>query len=135
MRTRTQRWTPGGLPLLRSGVLLLIPPLLLALQMLVVGPRLPQAARVGGEREGAVAFSVISIEPARSSRHRGISSRRPALEEEEEAAARAYEDENEVHARQVSIARGSKFKSRYYYYYWITRLGRNQPLTHSSTSN
>ncbi len=100
----------------------MIPPLLLALQLLVVGPRLPRAARVWvEEHEGAVAFSVISIEPERDSRQRGSPSRRPGLveepkeeeeEEEEEVevedgerreGARAYEDENEMHARQVNI--------------------------------
>ncbi|XP_067469304.1 probable methyltransferase-like protein 24 [Thunnus thynnus] len=108
----------GGLPLRSAALLLLIPPFLLALQLLVVGPRLPRAAGVGvEEREGEVAFSVISIEPERSSRQRGALSRRPdpaeegeQEEEEEEVVvedgkrmegARAYEDENEMHLRQV----------------------------------
>ncbi|XP_029023107.1 probable methyltransferase-like protein 24 [Betta splendens] len=101
MRTRLRG--RGALSLLRRGVLLLlIPPLLLALQLLVVGPRLPRAAGVGVEREGAVAFSVISIEPARSSRRPGSTeSRGAAPDGGEEAEARAYEDENEVHARQI----------------------------------
>uniref|UniRef100_UPI0037E967A0 probable methyltransferase-like protein 24 n=1 Tax=Semicossyphus pulcher TaxID=241346 RepID=UPI0037E967A0 len=115
MRTCARWWGHGGLPL-RSGILLLlIPPFLLGLQLLVVGPRLPRAARLGvGEREGAVAFSVISIEPERNSRHRGSPSRLPGLEGEEEGeqevevedgerreGARAYEDENEMLSRQV----------------------------------
>lgn len=56
------------------------------------------------ERDGGVAFSVISIEPKRSSRHRGT----PGVAEEEVddgqrrgEGARAYEDENEMHSRQV----------------------------------
>lgn len=93
-----------------------MPPFLVALRLLVVGPRLPRAARAGAgaeEREGAVAFSVISIEPERSPRRWGSASRRPGLEEargEEEAEVddggrggetRAYEDENEIHWQQV----------------------------------
>lgn len=64
------------------------------------------------EQEGAVAFSVISIEPERSSRQRGSPSGGPGQEEEEEEVevedggrregARAFEDENEMHSRQVS---------------------------------
>ncbi|XP_070778187.1 probable methyltransferase-like protein 24 [Enoplosus armatus] len=113
MRTCVLWWGRGGLPL-RSGILLLsIPPLLLALQLLVVGPLLPRAARVGVEdQEGAVAFSVISIEPERNSRQRGSPSLRPGLEEGEEEevevedgerreGAQAYEDENEMHSRQI----------------------------------
>lgn len=62
------------------------------------------------ERDGGVAFSVISIEPKWSSRHRGTPSRRPGVAEEEAEVydgqrrgegARAYEDENEMHSRQV----------------------------------
>lgn len=62
------------------------------------------------EQEGAVAFSVISIEPERNSRQRGTLSRRPDLAEEGEEVvedrkrmegARAYEDENEIHSSQV----------------------------------
>ncbi|KAM3597030.1 uncharacterized protein V6R79_025004 [Siganus canaliculatus] len=119
MRTCAQWWARGG-PLLRSGILLLLVPLaLLALQLLVVGPRLPRATRLGvEEQEGAVAFSVMSIEPERSSRQRGSPSRRPGLGEEEEEEgqqqeevevkdegrsehARAYEDENEMHSSQM----------------------------------
>ncbi|XP_042362553.1 methyltransferase-like protein 24 [Plectropomus leopardus] len=101
----------GGLPLRSVILLLLIPPFLLALQLLVVGPRLPRAARVGVEEqeEQEVAYSVISIEPERNSRQRGSPSRRPGLEEEEEEeedgegreGARAYEDENERLSRQM----------------------------------
>ncbi|XP_036950095.1 methyltransferase-like protein 24 isoform X1 [Acanthopagrus latus] len=90
-----------GLPL-RSGtlLLLLVPTLLLALQLLVVGTRLPRAAQVGLEEQG-VAFSVISIEPERNSRQWGSPFRRPGQEEEElEEERRAYEDENEMHSRQ-----------------------------------
>ncbi|XP_076610625.1 putative methyltransferase-like protein 24 [Chaetodon auriga] len=111
MRTCVRWWGRGG-PLARSGVLLLlIPPFLLALQLLVVGPWLPRATRVGvEEQEGAVAFSVISIEPEKNSRQRGSPSRGPGLEEEEEVevedggrreGARAFEDENEMHSRQM----------------------------------
>ncbi|XP_051246157.1 probable methyltransferase-like protein 24 isoform X2 [Dicentrarchus labrax] len=80
MRTCARWWGRGGSPLRSSGILLLlVPPFLLALQLLVVGPLLPRASRVG---EGAVAFSVISIEPERNSRQRGSPSRRPGLEQE-----------------------------------------------------
>lgn len=112
MRTCVQLWGRGGLHF-RSGILLfLVPPFILALQLLVVGTRLPRATRSGVEgQEGEVAFSVISIEPERNSRQRGSPSRRPGLKEEEEGVdledgpgkegARAYEDENEIHSRQV----------------------------------
>ncbi|XP_029918821.1 methyltransferase-like protein 24 [Myripristis murdjan] len=110
----------GGLPL-RAGLLLLIPPLLLALQLLV-GLQLPRAHRASStgadgeeEEEGAIAFSVISIEPERSSRHRGTAGRGPELEEEEEEqeeedverpeGARGYEDENEMPLRKVGPRR------------------------------
>ncbi|XP_071396874.1 probable methyltransferase-like protein 24 [Centroberyx affinis] len=98
----------GGLPL-RAGLLLLIPPFLLALQLLV-GLRLPRAHRAsttGVEEEEEIAFSVISIEPERSPRHRGATSRGPVLDEEDEEdverkdGVRGYEDENEMPSRQV----------------------------------
>lgn len=106
----------GGFPLRSGALLLLVPPVLLALQLLVVGPRLPRASRLGADgQEGAVAFSVISIEPVRNARQRGASLRGPgvvvvveeeaeAAEEEEEERGRredAYEDENEMLSRQV----------------------------------
>ncbi|XP_068431070.1 probable methyltransferase-like protein 24 isoform X1 [Clinocottus analis] len=112
MRSCARRWGRGRLSL--PGIpLLLIPPFLLALQLLVVGPRLPPTARAGVEQE--VVFSVISIEPDRNSRQRGSPSRGPGLEEEEKEEeqqvevedgergklARAYEDENEMHSRQM----------------------------------
>jgi len=108
MRSCALRWGRGRLPL--PVMLLLIPPFLLALQLLVVGPRLPRATGAGVEPE--VAFSVISIEPDRNSRQRGSPSRGPGLKEEEKEdeevedgerreLARAYEDENEMHSRQV----------------------------------
>ncbi|XP_032390808.1 methyltransferase-like protein 24 isoform X2 [Etheostoma spectabile] len=115
MRACALRWGRGGLSL-RSGVLLLIliPPVLLALQLLVVGPRLPRGARAGAEEQG-IAFSVISIEPERNSRQQESPSRRPGLKEEEEEVevedaerreeARAYEDENEMHSRQLNCSR------------------------------
>lgn len=116
MGTCARRWGRRGL-LLRSGMLLLlVPPLLVALQLLVVGPLLPRASGVGVEQGGAVAFAVISIEPG--SRHRGFPSQTPGLKEGEEVevedgetreGTRAYEDENEMHSRQVSrIAREIK---------------------------
>ncbi|XP_038580825.1 methyltransferase-like protein 24 [Micropterus salmoides] len=114
MRTCARWWGRGGPPI-HSGItllLLLTPPLLLALQLLVVGPRLPPAARVGEgeEPESAIAFSVISIEPESNSRQWGSPSRRPGLQEEEEVemedgerreGTQAYEDENETHSRQM----------------------------------
>lgn len=104
-----------GLPL-RSGalLLLLVPTLLLALQLLVVGTRLPRAALVGLE-EQEVAFSVISIEPERNSRQWGSPSRRAGQEEEEQK--RAYEDENEMHSRQVSSIKFDFSVSEYFHYY------------------
>ncbi|XP_068431071.1 probable methyltransferase-like protein 24 isoform X2 [Clinocottus analis] len=116
MRSCARRWGRGRLSL--PGIpLLLIPPFLLALQLLVVGPRLPPTARAGVEQE--VVFSVISIEPDRNSRQRGSPSRGPGLEEEEKEEeqqvevedgergklARAYEDENEMHSRQLDCSR------------------------------
>ncbi|XP_054619652.1 probable methyltransferase-like protein 24 [Dunckerocampus dactyliophorus] len=81
--------------LLRPEVtLLLIPPLLLlALQLGVFAPRLPGGGATAGEKEpgAAVALSVMSIEPGRSSR--GDRTRVPV--EESEEVTRAYEDENE----------------------------------------
>lgn len=113
-------WGRGGIPL-RAGMLtllLLVPPFLLALQFLDVGPRLPRATRLGvEEREGAIAFSVISIEPERNSRQWESSFRRPGLEEEgvevedgeRREGARAYVDENEMLSLQVNgIAREIK---------------------------
>ncbi|XP_041823349.1 methyltransferase-like protein 24 [Melanotaenia boesemani] len=101
----------GGFSL-RSGILLLlIPPVLITLQLLVVGSRIPGAARlwvgVGvEERDGAVVFSVISIEPEGGLSQPGTQSRRPGVEEEVDygemkAIERPYEDENEMHERQV----------------------------------
>uniref|UniRef100_A0AAQ5ZDI8 Methyltransferase domain-containing protein n=1 Tax=Amphiprion ocellaris TaxID=80972 RepID=A0AAQ5ZDI8_AMPOC len=120
MRTRARWWGRGGLSV-RSGILLLlIPPLLLALQLLVVGSRLPEAARVwvgGQEPDGTVAFSVISIEPEGRTRRGGSQSRRPGAETEEEEeevevddgerkeGGRAYEDENEMQSRQLNCSR------------------------------
>ncbi|XP_028255676.1 methyltransferase-like protein 24 [Parambassis ranga] len=117
MRTCSRWWGRGGLSLHSGILLLLIPPFLLALQLLVAGSRLPGAARVWAgeeEQDGPVAFSVISIEPERKWRQWGTQQqRRPGVEEKEEEeeeerdhdgrreGARAYEDENEMHARQV----------------------------------
>ena len=129
MRTCAPTWGRGGLALRSAAMLLLIPPFLLGLRLLVAGPRSPRAGRVGageGEGEAAVAFSVISIEPERSAPRGGTLSRRgpgPEEEEEEEEGVevevadgerrepnRAYEDENEIHWRQVSgAAREMKF--------------------------
>ncbi|XP_075872152.1 putative methyltransferase-like protein 24 [Nelusetta ayraudi] len=91
---------PLLLPLL---LLLLVPLLLLALQLVVVGPRLPRVTRPGEDEQegGAVAFSVISIEPARSSVQRGASYR-GARVEEPGAKEEVYEDENEMLSRQTA---------------------------------
>lgn len=101
MRTCARWWGRGGLPLL-----MLVPPLLLGLQLLVVGPRLRGATRLEGEdRAGAVAFSVISIEPEKNWRPWGASFRRPGPAEEDggrREVARAYEDENEMLSQQVN---------------------------------
>lgn len=111
MWTCPRWWCRGGTPL-RVGMLtllLLVPPFLLALQLLVVGPRLPRATRLR-EPEGAIAFSVISIEPGRNSHQWESSFRRPGLEEEEvevedgerREGIRAYVDENELLSLQVN---------------------------------
>lgn len=110
MWTCPRWWGRGGIPL-RAGrlkLLLLVLPFLLALKLLVVGPRLPRATRLG-EPEGAIAFSVISIEPGRNSHQWESSFRRPGLQEEEEVengerreGARAYVDENELLSLQVN---------------------------------
>ncbi|RVE66533.1 hypothetical protein OJAV_G00108490 [Oryzias javanicus] len=94
-------WGLGG-PLLRPRILLLsIPPFLLALQLLllliIVGSGLPGAAHVR-DRDGAVAFAVLSIEPERSAQRRGASVQSAAREEE---AGRVYVDENEIQERQI----------------------------------
>ncbi|KAM9340105.1 putative methyltransferase-like protein 24 [Symphorus nematophorus] len=108
MRTCAQLCGRGGVPLRSATLLLLVPPFLLALQLLVVGPQLPRTSRLGvEEQEGAVAFSVISIEPERNSRQRGSPSRLEGEEEvevEDDGERRegaAYEDENEMHSRQM----------------------------------
>lgn len=90
-------------PLLRPLLLLLLLLLLLALQLVVVGPRLPRVHRPGeGDQEGgAVAFSVISIEPARSSVQRGAPHRGPRVEDPG-GIKEVYEDENEMLSRQVA---------------------------------
>ncbi len=110
MRTCVRWWGRNGLHF-RSGILLLlVPPFILALQLLLVGTRLPRATRVGvEEQEGEIAFSVISIEPESRSRRGRSPSRRPGLRKEEEEVeggprregTRAYEDENEMQERQV----------------------------------
>ncbi|XP_014909637.1 methyltransferase-like protein 24 [Poecilia latipinna] len=57
------------------------------------------------ERDGAVAFTVIGLEPERRStgKARGASTGRAGTEEEEEVkdGERAHEEENEMHERQV----------------------------------
>lgn len=92
MRTCGRRWLP-----LRS-LLLLVPPFLLTLQLLLVGPRLPPSSRRGLEgQEGSVAFSVISIEPERRVRQWEPTSRGAVVEAVgEDAVAPAYQDENEM---------------------------------------
>lgn len=107
MQTCERWWGRGGFPLRWGVLLLLVPPFLLALQLLVVGLRLPRASRLGAEEQGVIAFSVISIEPDRNSRQWGSSSKRPGPEQELEVedgreGARAYEDENEMLSRRVS---------------------------------
>ncbi|MED6260992.1 hypothetical protein ATANTOWER_032355 [Ataeniobius toweri] len=103
MRELTGLYPRSGAGLLP---LLLIPPVLLVLQLLVVARLWVE------ERDGAVAFTVISIEPERSSTGQagGARSRRSGREEEEEVVRdgelmrdveQAYEDENEMQERQV----------------------------------
>ena len=98
-------WGCGDLPL-RSGILLrLIPPFILALPLMVIGPLLPAARGEGVVEPQEFAFSVISIEPERNPRPRGSPSLRPGLQEEDaerKEGEQAYEDENEMHSRQVA---------------------------------
>ncbi|TWW65177.1 probable methyltransferase-like protein 24 [Takifugu flavidus] len=101
MRTCARWWRRDALPL--RSLVLLVPPFLLTLQLLVIGPRLPRTSRPGSEgREGAIAFSVINIDPGRNVRHWKPTSRRPLIEAVEgHAVARAYEDENEMLSRKT----------------------------------
>ncbi|XP_074469371.1 putative methyltransferase-like protein 24 [Sebastes fasciatus] len=106
MRT-CARWR--GAPLRSRALLLLIPPVLLALQLILVGPRLPGGVSRAEEEEEheEVAFSVISIEPERNQRRSpnrlpgGLQEVEEQEEEDDGQLARAYEDENEMHSRQV----------------------------------
>lgn len=102
MRT-CARWRRRDALPLRS-LVLLVPPFILTLQLLVVGPRLPQTSRLSSEgQEGAIAFSVISIEPEKNIRKWNPMSRRPVTEAVEgDAVTRAYEDENEMLSRKVN---------------------------------
>lgn len=102
MRTCARWWRRDGLPL--RSLVLLVPLFLFTLQLLVVGPRLPQHSRQGLEgQEGPIAFSVISIEPGRNIRQWEPTSRRPVIEAVgEDAVPRAYEDENEMLSRKVN---------------------------------
>ncbi|KAM6900012.1 putative methyltransferase-like protein 24 [Xenentodon cancila] len=100
-------WGLGGFTLRVGMPLLLIPPLLITLQLLTLGSRLPGVARswwwvAAEEPDGAVVSSVISIDPERSPHPRGAHApRRPGLVQEMMDVARAYEDENEVQERQM----------------------------------
>ncbi|XP_020562959.1 methyltransferase-like protein 24 isoform X1 [Oryzias latipes] len=96
-------WGLGGSPLRPRILLLSIPPFLLALQLLIIGSRLPRAARARSrpqDQDGAVAFSVLSIEPERSERRRGTAVREEVREDLRDAG-RVYVDENEMHERQI----------------------------------
>uniref|UniRef100_A0A8C7Z0Z9 Methyltransferase domain-containing protein n=1 Tax=Oryzias sinensis TaxID=183150 RepID=A0A8C7Z0Z9_9TELE len=96
-------WGHGGSPLRPRILLLSIPPFLLALQLLIIGSRLPRAARARSrpqDQDGAVAFSVLSIEPERSERRRGTAVREEVREDLRDAG-RVYVDENELHERQI----------------------------------
>ncbi|XP_047239612.1 probable methyltransferase-like protein 24 isoform X2 [Girardinichthys multiradiatus] len=106
MRELTGLYPRSGAGLLP---LLLIPPVLLVLQLLVVARLWVE------ERDGAVAFTIISIEPERSSTGQagGAPSRRSGWEEEEEVrdgelmrdVEQAYEDENEMQERQLKCSK------------------------------
>lgn len=116
-RARGMRDLRGLLLLSRTSgfppLLLLIPSVLLALQLLLVASRLPGAARSWAEEEEdrEVAFSVISIGPDRRSSGRpGLGGpRRPEVGEEDDGGtrygARAYEELEETHERQVCRSR------------------------------
>ncbi|XP_046875797.1 LOW QUALITY PROTEIN: probable methyltransferase-like protein 24 [Hypomesus transpacificus] len=87
--------------LYRAG-LFLIPPFLLALQFLVgLSLQKIQQARYLGD-EDRITFSVISIEPVRSTRNLGVILVGPELleEDEEERGERGYEEENEMPTRE-----------------------------------
>ncbi|XP_028316735.1 methyltransferase-like protein 24 isoform X2 [Gouania willdenowi] len=107
-------WGRGGGLSLRSGILLLlVPPLLLALQQLVlVGSRLPgpEARGPGGDP----AFTVISIEPVEKSRLWGNRALRFGLQAEEDEEERRkdgerkqrgglYQDETELRQKEPRV--------------------------------
>lgn len=102
MRTCAWWWRRDGLPL--RSLLLLVPPFLLTLQLLLVGPRLPPNSRQGLEgQEDSIAFSIISIEPERNIQQWEPRSQRPVLEAVgEEAVAPAYQDQSEMLSRKVN---------------------------------
>lgn len=102
MRT-CARWRRRDALPLRS-LLLLVPPFLLTLQLLLVGPGLPQGSGRGLDgQEGSVAFSVISIEPEGRTRQWEPTRRGPLVEAlGEDAGAPAYQDENEMLSRKVN---------------------------------
>lgn len=120
----------GGLALRSGTLLLLIPPVLISLRLLLVGSRLPGVQRLwwAEEQDGAVVVSVISIEPERSPYRRGAHFHRPGVTEDVVVhdVARAYEDENEVHERQVRTS--AEFKSTNY-------SCRKSPLTTKHHAN
>lgn len=102
MRTCARWWRRDALPL--RSLVLLVPPFLLTLQLLLVGPGLPHGSRRGLDgQEGSVAFSVISIEPEGRTRQWEPTSRGPLVEAlGEDAGAPAYQDENEMLSRKVN---------------------------------
>lgn len=104
MRTCARRWRRNALPLPLRSLVLLVPPFLLTLQLLLVGPGLPQGSRRGLDgQEGSVAFSVISIEPEGRTRQWEPTSRGALVEAlGEDAGAPAYQDENEMLSRKVN---------------------------------
>ncbi|KAM8883585.1 putative methyltransferase-like protein 24 [Synchiropus picturatus] len=90
----------GGLQLRAGLLLVMVPPLLLGLQLLVVGTRLP--GDPGEAEQGQqVAFSVISIEPDRGRRGRRTAAVRFPVRTETSEDPGEYAEENELHMRQV----------------------------------
>lgn len=112
MRTCARWWRHDGLPL--RSLVLLVPPFLLTLQLLLVGPRLPPNSRQGLEgQEDSIAFSVISIEPERNIRQWEPRSRRLVIEAVgEDAVAQAHQDENEMLSHKVNRNKNTVYLNR-----------------------
>ncbi|CAL9691400.1 unnamed protein product [Knipowitschia caucasica] len=84
----------------RTG-LLLIPPLLLALQLLVLWPKLPSAVQRDVGEQTETAFSVMSIDPETRQRGRSAGGADVGAQGGAGGGQGLYEDENELNSRQM----------------------------------